>query len=323
MRAYNTAGGLAHFRAVVRVVVLSDIHSNLHALEAVLDEVRSLSPDLVLNLGDTVGYNAHPREAWRKIRSVAHLTLLGNHDWAALADRADPAAEGAMSTSGPSASSGVVEPLASAIQVLQETPDGALARFNPQARAAVEHTRRSLEPEDLRAIAALRPSGLLERDGVRFEAFHASPFDPLWDYVLPDRAAATLESHLAHADPGKGRHRFILLGHTHVPVVTAPVAVHHPSALGSRPGRVIPGSGEVPNGGASQATTSPGVARLVNPGSVGQPRDGDPRAAFALIDLARDVVEIRRVAYDVDAAAAAVRATGLPRALADRLHFGR
>ena len=165
------------------------------------------------------------------------------------------------------------------------------ADFNADAAAATEWTRGALDASSSAFLAGLEPKG--EREGV--QAFHASPLDPVWDYVLTLQGAAlSLQATTAPV---------VLVGHTHVPLAI---------------------DGEIKGGHAIGGTERElGESRwLLNPGSVGQPRDGDARAAWMLLDLDARTASFRRVSYDVEATQEAMRGHGLPDALAQRLAFG-
>jgi len=171
-----------------------------------------------------------------------------------------------------------------------------LAEFAPDAVASATWTRGALAPESRAYLETLRPSGRREQ----VELFHASPRDPVWDYVLTlDAVEASFE--LTEAP-------LMLVGHSHVPLAL----VLEDGQLG---GGIAPEGTEVELGG--------GAARfLLNPGSVGQPRDGDPRAAWLLLDFGSGRAEFRRVAYPVARTQEEIRERGLPDALAERLARG-
>jgi diadenosine tetraphosphatase ApaH/serine/threonine PP2A family protein phosphatase len=241
----------------MRVAVLSDIHANLHALQAVLADVAVEEPDELWCLGDVVGYGPSPNECCAVVREEAQLTLCGNHDLAVI---------GALD----------------------------LAEFSGEAARAAQWTKDVLDAENRAWLGSLQPTA--EREHA--ELFHASPRDPVWDYVLSEQVA--LESLvLTHAS-------VVLVGHSHVALAL------------STDGTDISG------GLAPDATdVSLGERRwLLNPGSVGQPRDGDPRAAWLLVDFEAGRAVFRRVAYDVEATQSEIRAAGLPGALASRLAHG-
>lgn len=239
----------------MRVAVLSDIHSNLVALDAVLAHAGTV--DALWHLGDVVGYGPDPDGVVERLAARSAVGVRGNHDAAALGGRE-------------------------------------VEWFNPEARTAVEWTGRTMN-------AATRAwlTGLPERRTIdAFGLVHGSPRDPLREYITDGLVAsenfASLET------------RHALHGHTHVPVAWV--------ANGDRVDLV-----RGVDGGDVPLATHP---LLLNPGSVGQPRDGDPRAAYLLLDLDAGRATWHRVAYDIPAVQAAMRSAGLPARLADRLAFG-
>jgi len=241
-----------------RVAVISDVHANWHALEAVLKAIDDEQPDELWCLGDLVGYGARPNPCCQAVEERTDLCLAGNHD----------------------------------LGVLGELD---LEEFAPDAVASARWTQGVLKPEARRYLETLRPTA--RRDSV--ELFHASPRDPVWDYVLSfDAVEAAFE---LTEEP------LVLVGHSHVPLALA----REDGALG---GGLAPEGTEVELDAA---------ARLVlNPGSVGQPRDGDPRAAWLLLDFGSGRASFRRVAYPVERAQEEIRERGLPDALAERLARG-
>jgi diadenosine tetraphosphatase ApaH/serine/threonine PP2A family protein phosphatase len=241
----------------VRVAVISDIHGNAHALQAVLAAIDAEGLDAVWCLGDTVGYGPQPNECCSLVREVADVCLVGNHDLLALG-----------------------------AEVVED--------FNPDAGAAGRWTKDILDESSRSFLDGLEPQARLERA----ELFHASARDPVWEYVLGGEAAlATFE--LTEAP-------LVLVGHSHVPFAV------------SLAGDELAGA-HAPGG--TEEDLSPG-RRLCNPGSVGQPRDGDPRAAWLVLDFAAGRASFRRVPYDVKATQAEIRAAGLPESLAGRLAHG-
>jgi diadenosine tetraphosphatase ApaH/serine/threonine PP2A family protein phosphatase len=241
----------------MRAAVVSDIHANLHALEAVLADIASENVDELWCLGDVVGYGPLPNECCALVREHATVALCGNHDLAAV---------------------GTLD----------------VAEFSGDAAAAARWTASVLEPGHREWLGALSPEG--ERAGV--ELYHGSPRDPIWEYVLTEQVAllCLLETEAP----------LVLVGHSHV-------------ALG------VSWDGNTLAGGVAPAGTSLdlGAARhLVNPGSVGQPRDGDARAAWLLVDTDAREGTFRRVTYDVKRTQAEIRERGLPDILAARLAHG-
>jgi predicted phosphodiesterase len=241
----------------MRVAVVSDIHSNLHALEAVLATIEDEAPDELWCLGDLVGYGPRPNECCAAIAERADVCLAGNHDLA-----------------------------------VRGTID--LEEFGGEAAVAARWTRDVLALEAQTFLDRLEPEG--SAHGVAL--YHGSARDPVWEYVLTDEGAlATLE--LTGAP-------LILVGHSHVALQ-------------------IVQSGDDLSGGLAPAETElelEGVRALLNPGSVGQPRDGDPRAAYLLLDLEARRATYRRVEYDVKQTQREIREAGLPEMLAGRLELG-
>jgi predicted phosphodiesterase len=241
----------------MRVAVVSDIHSNLHALEAVLAAIETEKPDELWCLGDLVGYGPRPNECCAAIAERADVCLAGNHDLA-----------------------------------VRGTID--LEEFGGEAAVAARWTRDVLQPEAQALLDRLEPEG--SAHGVAL--YHGSARDPIWEYVLSDEGAlATLE--LTDAP-------LVLVGHSHVAL------------------QVVQSGDEVAGGLAPAGTELElaGVRALLNPGSVGQPRDGDPHAAYLLLDLEARHATFRRVEYDVKATQREMREAGLPEMLAGRLELG-
>jgi predicted phosphodiesterase len=241
----------------MRIAVVSDIHSNLHALDAVLADIALEAPDEIWCLGDVVGYGPRPNECVDLTRERTHLSLSGNHDLAVL---------------------GTID----------------IADFSGDAAAAAHWTRDVLGDDQAAWLRTLGPHAV--RPGV--ELYHGSPRDPVWDYVLTEQIAliSLLETEAA----------LVLVGHSHV-------------ALG------LAWDGASLTGGLAPAGTEVDLAVgrwLLNPGSVGQPRDGDPRAAWLLIDIDAGRAAFRRVPYPIDETQSEIRAHGLPDALAARLAQG-
>jgi predicted phosphodiesterase len=247
----------------LRLAVISDIHSNLPALEAVLAAIGESEAEEIWCLGDLVGYGAQPDACTALARERCAVCLVGNHDLAVL---------GALD----------------------------IAAFSETAKAAVEWTQGVAEEETIEFLGGLQPA--LSHEG--FGLFHASPRDPVWEYVLSvDQAEAGLD---AQAE------RVGLIGHSHVALFfTRPDG-------NARPGYA---TGAQAGDGAELAIAEGGW--LLNPGSVGQPRDGDPRAAWLELDTERWTARFHRTPYDVGAAASAIRQAGLPGSLAERLSVGR
>lgn len=249
----------------MRVLVLSDIHGNLHALEAVL---KAAAPfDALWNLGDVVGYGAFPNEVVEKMRALAQVNVRGNHDRVCC---------GLTSSAG----------------------------FNPVAAAAAQWTQRKLSPENLEWLRAM-PKGPVAA-GARAMCAHGSPLHED-QYIITMRDAWM---------PLQRMDREItFFGHTHV---QGGFSQNGPDWNEDRP--IYSSKTEAE---CAELETPEGSRHLINPGSVGQPRDGDWRAAFAIYDEEAKRVSFYRVPYDVEAAQAAIRAAALPERLASRLSSGR
>ena len=239
----------------MRVAVLSDIHANLVALDAVLAAVGQT--DALWHLGDVVGYGSEPDAVVARLAEHGATGVAGNHDLAALGgDEID--------------------------------------WFNPDARAAMEWTRNRIEASTrgwLRSLPTTRVA-----DGVTL--VHGSPRDPIWEYVT---SAPLARTNLELLETPLGLH-----GHTHVPV-----------AWIQRDGRI---ESVTPSPGEPLRLNGRGA--LLNPGSVGQPRDGDPRASWLELDTESGTATWRRTAYDIEAARSGILDAGLPARLGDRLRHG-
>jgi putative phosphoesterase len=225
----------------MKILVISDLHANWPALEAVL----TAEPfDRLVVGGDLVSYGPHPREVVDAVSRHATLVVRGNHD----------------------------EALARRIEC------GCSPSNRPLANATQRVHHRLLSTEELGVLGALPKTARLDIGGQALFAVHAAPRDELYSYALtPAAPDDVLEREL-----GEVTADYIVLGHTHLPMVRR---------LGSR--------------------------LVLNPGSVGQPRDGDPRASYAVIE--DGVVTLRRAAYDIDRTARDIRALGLEAPLAERL----
>jgi diadenosine tetraphosphatase ApaH/serine/threonine PP2A family protein phosphatase len=245
----------------MRVAILTDIHSNLPALEAVLAAIDESGLERRWCLGDVVGYGAQPDECSKLVSERCELSLVGNHDLAVT---------GEISTE----------------------------VFSASAAAAVEWTRSSADDATIEFLKSLRPDNTDQDVGL----YHASPRDPVWEYVLAvDQARECMAAQSA---------RVSLIGHSHV-------------ALWFSDGAGPPGGD---GGGQAEGGKEIDVSSdrwLLNPGSVGQPRDGDPRAAWLELDTDEWKATYHRVEYDIDRAAEAIRDAGLPDLLADRLYVGQ
>jgi predicted phosphodiesterase len=246
----------------VRYLILSDLHANWEALEAVVQDAAGYY-DHALCCGDLVGYGADPNAIVDWVRTHCSIVVRGNHD---------------------KACTGLDD----------------LEWFNPVARAAALWTQNNLTPENA-GYARMLPKGPIVEDG--FQVVHGSPFDED-EYVLAADEAGQAFGYLEC--------RLAFFGHTHVQ------------------GGFIWNRSRVetilcPSGGSGrqEMEIDPECAYLINPGSVGQPRDGNPRAAYALYNSDSHVVTYCRATYNVAVAQRKIRDAGLPPILADRLGVGR
>jgi diadenosine tetraphosphatase ApaH/serine/threonine PP2A family protein phosphatase len=246
----------------VRAAVISDIHSNLPALEAVFESIEAVGVEETWCLGDVVGYGAQPDACADLVRERCAICLVGNHDLAVL---------GGLDTSS----------------------------FSETAAEAVSWTVANIAEPTLEFLRDLEPAG--RRRGIGL--FHASPRDPVWEYVLSTEQAE--ECLAIQADPVS------LIGHSHVALFFSKPA--------DRAGDFTRGA-QMSDGALLDINAG---RWLINPGSVGQPRDGDPRAAWLELDTGEATALFHRVPYDIDRAAESIIAAGLPNHLATRLRTGQ
>ena len=239
----------------MRIAVLSDIHANLPALDAVLAAAGEVAA--IWQLGDVVGYGPDPDGVVDRLREVGAIGVRGNHDAAACGG-------------------------------------SEIDWFNPEARRAMEWTRRAISARTVEWLSALPERRALEG----CELVHGSPREPIWEYIT---STAVARSNLDVLTQPIGLH-----GHTHVPVAF----VEGEDRL------------EVIRPGLDMGLELAGRRALVNPGSVGQPRDGDPAASFLILDPGAGTITWERVGYDVEAVQAAMRGVGLPASLSARLAVG-
>jgi diadenosine tetraphosphatase ApaH/serine/threonine PP2A family protein phosphatase len=241
----------------MRILVISDIHANLPAFEAVL-AVADGQWDRIWFLGDLVGYGPNPNECVSLLREFDHISLCGNHDLAVL-EKLD------------------------------------IEEFNDDARSAVLWTRSVLSEESRHYLDALAPKHIVDD----FTLAHGSPRHPVWEYIMDYETAA---ANFAHFDT-----TYCLVGHSHYPLHVIEDA---PDDL-----RILP-----PVYGETFPLEEKKV--ILNPGSIGQPRDDDPRAAYALLDTVKLTWQFGRVVYPIEATQQQMREAGLPGALIARLAMG-
>jgi predicted phosphodiesterase len=243
----------------MRVALVSDVHGNRHAFDAVLEAIAESGCEEVWCLGDLVGYGAEPDACVALAREHAAICLAGNHD----------------------------------LGVIGTLP---LEEFSRGAALAARWTQETIAAETRAYLESLSPQNTEEAVGL----FHASPRDPVWEYVLsPLQAELCLDVQ---------ERRVCMIGHSHVALSFS--RLRGASATGQTRGE-------------DEVVELADGEWLLNPGSVGQPRDGDPRAAWLELDLDGWTAVYRRVEYDIGGAAAAIRAAHLPDSLAERLSFGQ
>lgn len=242
----------------MRVAIISDVHGNLQALEAVLPEMKKESPDKVIFLGDVVGYGANPNECCEIIKEVADVCIIGNHDSA----------------------------------VIGKTD---IEWFNPDARAAIIWTRDNLKKENKKFLESFVETCRISE----FLFSHGSPVNP-GEFVYVVSSEIAMDIFLW----AKGKYRSVFVGHSHITL----------SFFIDKSGNPIPFIDE--------EIKLEGGDFVINVGSVGQPRDGDPRAFFAILDTEKKLYMARRVEYNVKEAADRILKNGLPPFLAYRLFIG-
>jgi predicted phosphodiesterase len=242
----------------MRILIISDIHANLTAFEKVLEDAKG-DWEYVWCLGDVVGYGPDPNECVELLKSLPHLCLAGNHDWAALG-RLD------------------------------------IRTFNPDARRAVNWTRETLTADNTSFLESLPTTFVIGQ----YTLAHGSPREPVWEYILEPIVASLNFSHFETP--------YCLVGHTHQPVIY--------ELLNEQ------GDTDMLAPAYRQLRQLNGRRVIVNPGSVGQPRDQNPDAAYAILDVERNVWEHRRIAYDVADVQKRMANHDLPERLIARLAHG-
>lgn len=232
---------------MTRIAILSDIHGNLEALTTILQQIQGMNIELLLCLGDVVGYGPFPNECVQHVKTECSHIIMGNHDQACI--------------------------------------DQNIAEFNVYAQSAILWTARTLTKKSKRFLATRPLSETITIEKTTLAMFHGSPIHPLDEYVDPSYHPSLLDDYIQSTGAD-----VLLLGHTHVPMI-----------YNSKKGGC-----------------------LLNPGSVGQPRDRDPRASVAIVKIEEDQVdiEILRVSYEIKKTAKAMRTAGLPKLLSERLFHG-
>lgn len=243
----------------MRYAIIADIHANLPAFKAVLEDiVRQGGANKLWCLGDIVGYGPDPHECIELLCQTDHVCVAGNHDWAAI---------GKVDTS----------------------------YFNPDAAAACHWTTKQLDSADVRYLANL---SLVIEDG-DFTLVHGSPREPIWEYLV--------STGMAKENFAYFKSQYCLVGHSHVPLVFSY------------------GGGDACSGSrfsTSVELVKDGNRLIINPGGVGQPRDGDPQASYAIYDSETRLVKLYRVPYDIRATQDRMVKCGLPLSLVARLSYG-
>ncbi len=245
----------------MRYALLADIHANLAAFQAVLDDIKSRGEiNQIWCLGDVVGYGPDPVQCIRLLRQQPHVCVAGNHDWAA---------------------TGLLD----------------ISDFNPRAAEAVRWTSQRLGKEETNFLRTLPVRLEVES----FTLVHGSPRHPVWEYLVTHEAAM---ENLPHFQT-----KHCLVGHSHQPLaIQCDERDCHPARFSEDDVLDLSQTGE---------------HRLyINPGGVGQPRDGDPRASYAIFDTQDRTVRLYRVEYDVRATQEKMLEMGLPDTLASRLKYG-
>ena len=244
----------------MRYAILADIHANLEAFTAVLDDISDRGDiQAIWCLGDIVGYGPDPGRCIEILMQCQHIAVAGNHDMAAI---------GRVDTS----------------------------YFNPLATAAIQWTAGQLTHEQVQYLQNL-PETLRQGD---FTLVHGSPMQPLWEYVVSTGIAIRNFTYI-ETD-------YCLVGHSHVPM-----AFKQEKGGDCTPVHLMPGI-RLALGGSKM---------IINPGGVGQPRDGDPRASYAVYDSEGEMVSVYRIEYDIEATQKKIMECGLPVMLASRLEQGR
>ena len=242
----------------MRYAVLADIHANLAAFTAVLDDIKERGGmDELWCLGDVVDYGPDPSECISLLREHKHVCIAGNHDLAAI---------------------GQLD----------------LTNFNPDAAVSNRWTQQQLAPEDTEYLDALP---LVLKEGV-FTLVHGSPRDPVWEYLLSIESAT---ENFHHFDT-----RYCLIGHSHIPLAFLEEEDTARYLPWPEDGRVTLGERRM----------------ILNPGGVGQPRDGDSRASYAIFDPESDTLTLCRIAYDIRHTQKKMAEKKLPHRLIERLEYG-
>ncbi len=242
----------------MKYAFFSDVHANFEALKAFAIDLQNERIDKVFFLGDAVGYGPNPNECVEMIDRIAHVKLIGNHDYAALG--------------------------------LMETE-----YFNQYAAEAMSWTRNSLSKETIAILSKFQISHTFDNILI----VHSSPREPeMWHYIL---GMTDVEENFKHFTQ-----KICLVGHTHRPFIVS-----------------IDSKGNCIISNKPEEKILPGRRYLINIGSLGQPRDGDPRSCYVIYDTKTQIIRHKRVAYDYDATQKRMAALGMPEYLIERLAVGR
>lgn len=291
--------GLCYDLSDMRALILSDIHANLVALETVLNHAEG-KYDAIWCLGDIVGYGPRPNECVELLRDEVSICVIGNHDWAALGR------------------SGV------------DVND-----FNPAAKHAILWTQDQLNENTRSYLDTLTDIPVCPTGYGQMLLTHASPREPVWEYILTPSVA--LENF------ARFQQEICLVGHTHKPVIYELTLqesltsnnLPHAAPSANNPGKTSSeyrpsqfagfarvNGYQVVAGSTIHLKTLQSRRLIINPGSVGQPRDHDTRAAYAILDLEKMTWRNERVPYPVDLTQSEMKLAKLPQRLIDRLSFG-
>ena len=247
--------------------ILSDVHSNLEALLAVLEDLDKKSVQKIYFLGDAVGYGANPNECWDIIKKFSDIRVAGNHD----------------------------------IMTAKESPEPTALGSKPVS--SMEWTRNILSTQSKKELVGLALEH--SENGIHF--VHGSPFGPAyWHYILDGKDA---EKGFASS-----KSPIIFVGHSHVPLIFKETAYRKFFGGATRQVEVV-----------SQETIilENHHRYIINMGSVGQPRDGNPKAAYGVLNQETATYQLHRVPYDIEKAAGKIKQAGLPGEMGDRLKYGR
>lgn len=228
----------------MRIAFISDIHSNIHALKKVMEDIEKENVDRIICCGDIVGYNAFPSECLAVVKEKTVDSVLGNHDYA--------------------------------------TITGDTGWFNEYGVAGVNYCRSVLSKEEINFLKRLKTSMYLDVEDLKIYVTHGSPRDEIFEYVFPDVRDELLLQFAEMTDAD-----ILVFGHTHIPMERK-VKDHI----------------------------------FLNPGSVGQPRDGNPKASYMILDTDERKVRFKRINYDIHLASRSILEKNLPRFLAQRLYLG-